>query len=50
MQKLATLREKYIPQAESVKLLLPLCPLNYTGLDYKLNLLQELKKRHTDNQ
>jgi hypothetical protein len=44
MQKIAPLQEKYIPQAEPEKLLLPLCPLNYTGVDYKLDLLQELKK------
>jgi hypothetical protein len=46
MQKIATLQEKYIPQAGPEKLLLPLCPLNYIGVDYKLDLLQELKKRH----
>jgi hypothetical protein len=45
MQKIAPLQEKYIPQAEPEKLLLPLCPLNYIGVDYKLDLLQELKKR-----
>jgi hypothetical protein len=47
-QKIAPLREKNIPQAEPEKLLLPLCPLNYIGVDYKLDLLQELKKRNTD--
>jgi hypothetical protein len=47
-KKIAPLREKYIPQAEPEKLLLPLCPLNYIGVDYKLDLLQELKKRDTD--
>jgi hypothetical protein len=41
-QKIAPLREKYIPQADPEKLLLPLCPLNYIGVDYKLDLLQEL--------
>jgi hypothetical protein len=48
MQKIAPLQEKYIPQAEPEKLLLSLCPLNYIGVDYKLDLLQELKKRDTD--
>jgi ribonuclease HI len=48
MQKIAPLQKKYIPQAEPEKLLLPLCLLNYTGVDYKLDLLQELKKRDTD--
>jgi hypothetical protein len=48
MQKIAPLWEKYVPQAEPEKLLLPLCPLNYIGVDYKLDLLQELKKRDTD--
>jgi hypothetical protein len=48
MQKIAPLQEKYIPQAEPEKLLLPLCPLKYIGADYKLDLLQELNKRDTD--
>jgi hypothetical protein len=48
MQKISPSREKYVSQAEKEKFLLPLCPLNYIGVDYKLDLLQELKKRDTD--
>jgi hypothetical protein len=48
MQKIAPLQEKYIPQAEPEKRLLPCCPLNYIGVDYKVDLLQQLKKRDTD--
>jgi hypothetical protein len=45
MQKIAPLREKYIPQAEPAECLLPLGPFICIGVDYKLDLLQELKKR-----
>jgi hypothetical protein len=48
MQKIATLREKHIPKTQPVKLLLLLCPLIYIEVDYKLNLLQELNIRGTD--
>jgi ribonuclease HI len=48
MQKIVPLCEKYSPQAEPEKLLLPLYPLNCIGVDYKLDLLQELKKRDMD--
>jgi hypothetical protein len=48
MQKIAPIREKYITQAEPEKLLLPLCPLIYIEVDYKLDLQQELNKRGTD--
>jgi ribonuclease HI len=47
MQKITQLQEKYIPQAEPEKLLLPLCLLKYTGVDCKLDIIQELKKRDT---
>jgi hypothetical protein len=47
-KKIAPLREKYIPQAEPEKLLLPLCPVNCIGVDNKLDLIHELKKRDSD--
>jgi ribonuclease HI len=48
MQKVTPLRQKYSLQAEPEKLLLPLCPLHYIEVDYKTDLLQEVKKKDTD--
>jgi hypothetical protein len=46
--KITPLWLKHIPQAEQEKLLLPLCPFICTGVDYKIDLLQEIKTRDTD--
>jgi hypothetical protein len=45
---MAPLKQRYNIQAEQEKLLLSLYPLNYIEVDYKINLLQEIKKRDTD--
>jgi hypothetical protein len=48
MQTVVPLWEKYTPQAEPEKLLLAFCSLVYIGIDYKIDILQELQKRDTD--
>jgi hypothetical protein len=46
-KKMEPLRQKHIPQAEQEKLLLSLCPLSYTKVDYKIDLFQEIKQIQT---
>jgi hypothetical protein len=41
---MAPLRQKHVPQAEQEKLLLSLCPLTYTEVYNKIDLLQEIKE------
>jgi hypothetical protein len=47
IQKTVPLLRKYIPWVEPEKVLLPLCPIDCIGIDYKTDLLQEQKKRNT---
>jgi hypothetical protein len=47
MQKIVPLWQKYITQEEAENLLLPLCPEGLIGVDYKIDLLLDKKKRYT---
>jgi hypothetical protein len=49
MQKVTPLWQNYSLHTEPERLLLPLCPLDYTEIDYKTDLLQEVKKKDKDH-
>jgi hypothetical protein len=41
LKKTVRLLQKYIPQVEPDKVLLSQCPVDYIGVDYKTDLLEE---------